>query len=29
MANLIGGIPPYRGINNFITGTSGGDVIFR
>ena len=28
MANLIGGIPPYRGINNHIIGTVDADVIF-
>jgi hypothetical protein len=26
MANLIGGIPPYRGINNLIIGTADADV---
>ena len=28
MANLIGGIAPYRGKDNYIEGTRGDDVIF-
>jgi Ca2+-binding RTX toxin-like protein len=28
MANLIGGIAPYRGINNLIVGTASADFIF-